>query len=684
MFHIAFKKYFLLFLLFLNINLSKAQLPGKEAWHWQFGDSCALDFSSGIPVASRSSINTTEGCASISDATTGQLLFYTDGTYAWDKNNNQMPNGFGMIGGFGTSTQAALIVPKPSSSTIYYLISADQGGYQSANTGVHYSIVDMSLNGGLGDVTTKNILLTPPPTTEKQTAIKHCNGTDYWIITHPFNSNAFNVYLLNAAGINPTPVVSNVGSNQSGSSYTTIGYLKPSSDGKKLAICTYDSICIIEIYDFNATNGLITNPITLTYPGYSGFYGIEFSPDNLKLYVSSYGSELYQYDLSVYTQSAILASQFSILTIPNFIGALQLGPDGKIYLAVPGTNFLGIIESPNNLGQNCNFILRGIIVSPNSGVGVLDGLPNFVRSYRYGPHTEHQTKLCSFTSYTISASGNSNNYNWSNGDTTKSSVVHNYGTYWVNLIDSVGCSEEMDTFYITQANAQVVSILKDTAQCANAVSALAINATDTGVVNYTWSDGTTNPIKTLNDTGIYWVDYTFTNFCVSRDSFMYTTNPIPIINLGDDTTFCSGHLQFYAFNINSTYIWDDGETTPSITATKPGTYWVKVTNQYSCINSDTLVVHPKLNTFNFVLPNIVTPNNDGINDFIDFGKYQFSSLQLEIYNRWGTKVFESEDQSCIWKPTCEDGTYFYTTQYKLDCGTATETISTKGFITVIR
>ena len=125
-------------------------------------------------------------------------MFFTDGTNAWDKNSHRMPNGYGMIGGQGTSTQAALIVPKPGSSTIYYLFSADQGGYVATNQGVHYSVIDMSLNGGLGDVVSgsKNILLTPPPTTEKLMGIKHCDGINYWVITHPFNTNAFYAYLV--------------------------------------------------------------------------------------------------------------------------------------------------------------------------------------------------------------------------------------------------------------------------------------------------------------------------------------------------------------------------------------------------------------------------------------------------------------------------------------------------------
>jgi hypothetical protein len=66
----------------VSLNSIKAQ-PGKESWNWEFDFYCSLNFSSGIPVSGTSVINTQEGSASISDKSTGQLLFYTDGTYAW-------------------------------------------------------------------------------------------------------------------------------------------------------------------------------------------------------------------------------------------------------------------------------------------------------------------------------------------------------------------------------------------------------------------------------------------------------------------------------------------------------------------------------------------------------------------------------------------------------------------------
>jgi gliding motility-associated-like protein len=691
----AFNKYFTLSVILLNLNLAHAQL-GKEAWHWQFGVNASLDFSSGNPVTGTSAMHANEGCASVSDSNTGQLLFYTDGTYAWDKNNNQMPNGFGMIGGAGTSTQAALIIPQPGSSTIYYLISADQAGYCCGgipvNQGVHYSVIDMSLNSGLGDVVlgSKNMLLTTPPTTEKLTAVKHCNGTDYWIIDHPFNSNSFNAYLLTSSGISSTPVVSSVGTIQShltsAGTYIVegIGYLKASPNGKRLALGVQQSFPILEIYDFNNATGQVTNPITITYPTY-GAYGIAFSPDNSKLYATIGGTGfLYQYDLSSNIADTIIASQTIIsggVFYPNRIGALQLSTNGKIYVSITDSLRLAVINNPNNIGSTCNFQLNGPTLP--TGSLCIYGLPNFIDANNPLIKSLSITNpLCSFSSYMLNAASG-NNYQWLNGDTTQSISINTFGNYWVSYFNAQGCIE-VDTFHVTQTKIPIINIIHDTSQCSNLVTPIALNATDSNVISYLWDNGSTSPTQTITTIGNYWVNYTFNNFCVSKDSFTYTINNIPSINLGSDTAFCLGNLPLNAFNNSSNYLWNTGETTSSIIATTAETYWVKVTNQYGCINFDTLIVSPETSLFNFIMPNIVTPNNDGINDFIDFGKHQFSSLQLEIYNRWGTKIFENTNPSCIWKPTEEDGTYYYILQYIINCGNSTQNKTLKGFISLIK
>ena len=122
--------------------------------NWIFGYGARVNFSGPIPVgSSNAAINSNESTASVSDPSTGQLLFYTDGLKVWDANNDVMPNGSNLLGGFFNScTQGALIVPFPEDNQRYYLFTLEELEAQSINpladNGLRYSIVDMTLNGG--------------------------------------------------------------------------------------------------------------------------------------------------------------------------------------------------------------------------------------------------------------------------------------------------------------------------------------------------------------------------------------------------------------------------------------------------------------------------------------------------------------------------------------------------------
>src|SRR6188768_434859 len=157
------KKILLPFIFLISFTASAQH----EADKWFFGTFAGLDFFNGSPVVlSGSAMATNEGCATISD-NNGNLLFYTDGITVWNKTHQVMPNGTGLMGGI-SSTQSSICIPLPGSTTIYYLFTVDEVG---GPNGFRYSIVDMSLQSGLGDVTTKNTLI-QNTMTEKLTAVK--------------------------------------------------------------------------------------------------------------------------------------------------------------------------------------------------------------------------------------------------------------------------------------------------------------------------------------------------------------------------------------------------------------------------------------------------------------------------------------------------------------------------------
>ncbi|OFY92348.1 MAG: hypothetical protein A3K10_17485 [Bacteroidetes bacterium RIFCSPLOWO2_12_FULL_31_6] len=350
---------------------SKAQ---NETNFWFFGNNAGLDFSSGSPIAiSGGQVNNEEGSSAASDPITGALLFYSDGKKVWDASHTPMPNGTGLLGGF-SSTMAALIVPKPGSNTLFYLFTTDQ--YQSAGAnGFRYNIVDMSANGGMGDVISKNNLLFAP-CAEINHAVKHANCVDYWIISQDAIGNNYNVYLLDSSGLSTTPVVSSIGFSSTEAGWGT-GKFSP--NGKKFAMAhgdwNYDNI--LQLFDFNLLTGKLSNALTLSTE--ETWYGISFSPDNSKLYAggANYAAtKIFQWDLSSEINSTILSSKIFIADNLVFTQFL-IGKDSKIYVSKYMQSSLGVITNPNISGTACNYISSVIPLSSP----VRYGLPAFPENY---------------------------------------------------------------------------------------------------------------------------------------------------------------------------------------------------------------------------------------------------------------------------------------------------------------
>ncbi|QMU28890.1 PD40 domain-containing protein [Adhaeribacter radiodurans] len=364
-----------LFLSWFWVN--KTAYAQKEANIWYFGERAGLDFTSGKPVPlANSMLSTMEGCATISN-TDGNLLFYTNGVSVWNREHKLMPNGNRLMG-HRSSTQSAVIVPRPLNPNIYYIFTAD---LQSQLYGLRYSEVDMKLQNGMGDIAKKNNFLISP-VSEKLTAVKHSNNKDYWVITHKWNSDGFYAYQVTAAGVSRQPIVSNVGTTHKGKNKEAIGAMKVSPDGKKLALALWRDSNKFEVFDFNASTGKVSNPISFDH--YDEAYGVEFSPDGTKLYGTTNGignvpSQIWQFNLLGSRQAVEESPTLIAVSKADKIGSLQLGPDGKIYLAKEKETTLGLINNPNAPGLGCNYVDEGQMLDSASHSEL--GLPNFVQSF---------------------------------------------------------------------------------------------------------------------------------------------------------------------------------------------------------------------------------------------------------------------------------------------------------------
>lgn len=555
---------------------------------WYFGYNAGLNFNSGSPVSvNNSQITTTEGCSSIADAN-GNLVMYTDGITIWDRTHTPMPNGIGLLGD-PSSAQSGIIVPKPGNLNIYYVFTVAVEGSAS---GICYSEVNMTLNGGNGDVTANKNIFLIGPSSEKLTAVKHANGQDIWVVTQTDGTNDFYAFLVSPSGINMTPVTSSAGTANAASSGHD-GYLKFSPDGKKLSNALLD-VYKLNLYDFDPSTGIISNAMVIDF-GAGSPYGTEFSPDNKVLYVATESTyEIFQFDLSNWNVASIVASKTNIFTNTSggYVHALQLALDGKIYVATIGPPSAGVINSPNTLGSGCNYNNAGVTLT--TGTCAI-GLPQFITSYFLSSDfTFNGTCYGDTTFFTSQLSQAPDSVLWDFGiagtnlDSSKALnpyyIYPDTGDYTVTLYSWLnGVSDTaIETVHIY--GKFLIPIL-DQPICSN--GSTYIVATHSGA-SYVWNDGSTNDSLLVNNPGTYWVQIT-QNGCMLSDTAKAILVVFPF-SLGNDTTLCPNTTLTKTLNVpTASYVWSNTSSSNYITISEPGTYWVDVEVQ-GCVDRDDIVI----------------------------------------------------------------------------------------------
>ena len=546
---------------------------------------------------------TYEGCTSLSDAS-GQILAYSNGEVIWDSQHQAMPNGSTGLGGNNSTSQGALLVPMPGNPTKAYLFCLDAIENNLVG-GLRYSIVDFSLRGGLGDITTRGTVL-PTPTiggkvTEKLAAVRHANGRDYWIVVHGWQSNAFYSFLFSPSGISTTPVTSAVGAiHQGGGSFfgagNAVGCMRASSDGRHLALAQRDTQC--ELYDFDNATGSVSNYLRLASHDYT--YGVEFSPDNSKLYTTySLDGQVIQYNLLAGSPTAIINSA-TIITSAERLGNLVLGPDNKIYVVSYGNSYLHAIQNPNATGTACNYKTQAVALTGKVG---LNGLPNFANSYTpvyTAAFTSNASCVGAPVAFlgTLQPAASSAIATWNFGDPASGSAnaatgfmpSHTYtapGTYQVTLSVSLpGVAAPLTaTQMVTVAPLPKVHLGRDTTLCGTQL-ALSVGAQPAGST-FRWQDGSTSATYLARTSGRYRVAVTSAAGCTTTDSIKVTFNALPVLRLPADTAVCAASvlLQPGTQPAGSTFRWQDGSTSATYLAQASGTYSVLVTTPQGCTNT---------------------------------------------------------------------------------------------------
>jgi len=638
--------------LFLFASLSLAQYSNAQLSNtiWYFGEQAGIDFSTGIPVAlTNGALQAYDNTSTISD-TSGNLLFYTNGVKVWDRNHLQMPNG-NNLGSTLSSGQSAKIVPQPF-STKYYIFTV---GYASGDA-FRYSIVDMALNSGNGDVITKANILISGGSTEKIDAVYNPSDTSYWVMTHQWNSNKFYCYKINSQGLQPNPIISNIGSIHSGGSpigENAAGQLSFSKDATKLACSIYDD-GKIEIFDFNILTGQLSNHIMLS--GFLRPWGIAFSLDNKYLYyTSSFTDKLFQLSLISGNPSTIIASKtligtatFPISTSNGFkIGYMEYGPDSILYIAKFGQHYISAITQPNQAGLSCGFVDNAVYLSTKTCDA---GLSRTVFSYGWLSH-------CTNNYYdTLSICANDSIKIGSVFYTPPNTIVE-------SLTDVNGC-DSIQTTSLLSLPLPIVSLGNDTSFCEGDSVLLTLPNTYYSVL---WNTGSNANSIYANKQGTYWVKVS-DSLCENSDSIQVDNLSHDYINI-NDTTFCEGDKWNIKLPASNTYKWYNGSSSPQMIIEDSGFYWVQITDICKTY-TDSFAAQTEDCDCKMFVPNVFTPNNDGLNDFFfPVITCEFDEYHIVIYNRWGQLLFESFDQNEKWdgkykNQEVAEGVYFYLITYK--------------------
>ncbi|MBT4931185.1 MAG: hypothetical protein HON12_08915 [Flavobacteriales bacterium] len=515
----------ILIVLFVLLGFSgKSQSPAD--W-WYFGQEAGIHFTSTGPVAVTDGVMTTqEGCASISSAQ-GEKQFYTDGTSVWDSTHTVMPNGDSLLGNL-SSTQSAVIVPYPGASHKYciFTVRGCTGGSTTGPLGYYfaYSVVDMTLNAGLGDVLVaeKNIILFDS-SAEKCTAMLHANGSDIWVLGHEQYTDKFHAYRLTSSGIVDT-VTSPVGSIHT----SCVSYMLANHSGDQVAVANFGTGAGVEMFDFNQQTGVVSDPDTIQV---TPAYGIHFSPNDSVLY-AGYTSGIYQYDLSAPLPQS---TQYLVSDVSTY--AIAEGPDEKLYSTRYTTSYLAAINEPNELGAACLFQDSAVYLE---GRICRIGLPNNVAS---GIFAISQIQISSFcfgdsTIFSVDTT-NVDSLFWVFGDPASGSAntsglinpAHLYtdsGSYTVMVIAHLDTI--IDTAYQTIFiyPRQSVDLGDDTTICAG--DTLTLSAAQP-YATFEWSIGSTNAMIDVIEQNYYGV--TVTGACDTVfDSIYVAYDSIPIIDLG--------------------------------------------------------------------------------------------------------------------------------------------------------
>jgi gliding motility-associated-like protein len=573
---------------YAGVNIKEYDSLDQRANIWYFGQNAGIDFNGlpeNPPVAIAGPLVTPEGTSVISDRN-GQVIFSTDGFSIFNKLNEDItpPGG---IGGQNTATQSALIMPVPGDETLYYIFTT-QEIYGTGTFELRYSLFDLKLNNGVGGLAEYNQLLFAKST-------ERITGNANWLIAHEYGNNSFRAYRISSNGIS-NPVISSIGSDhaitsaESGQGYMKLG----AQDRLAVALSTPGVSNVVEIFDFIDSTGTVTNFRTADLESTTGqVYGVEFSPAGNKLFATLKGatSEMHEFAFDS------LGNPYLKQAVPQAgeLGAIQIGPDGQLYVAINGSPNLGTFTAQEDTTQLSSITsLQPFALAAGTTSNL--GLPNFIQTIANPTQTPNFsfTGLCFGDSTQFNATGKDpaiDKFDWNFGDgqvaiDSGAQISHLYaapGTYTVVLTIRNKCETPVGTFTQQVVINDVPPDPSTAVALCTGAAELDANPQDLPDFSYVWSTGDSTETITVNQAAMYTVTVADAMGCSTDGTFMTVDNR-PQVELGANTTICQNTpvAPLDAQNPGATYAWEingapSGTTqTQSVTTSTAGIFEYKV------------------------------------------------------------------------------------------------------------
>ncbi len=692
---------------------------------WSLSNLAGWDFNRQYPGPIQTQMTTSFGHASVADPVTGELLFYSNGGQCWNRDNQVMPNGDSLLGHEYpyNCTQGVCIVPVVGQSKKYYLFSLQSTNsivYPGPFGTLYYSIVDMSLDNGKGDIVraNKNVLVTRDTLGQGMIAIPGNRCDEIWLVLNRRDRLRFRSYRIHRGGLDTIPVLSAPGGGPAWANedYSFIGYgglaVSPARD-KIVATCpsVYSlSFATLNpggtvLCQFDPLTGIVGDAIEV--PGAGVSVCGAFSPDNSMLYLLSFTHrQLLQYNVSSLTSTALEASRTVVLEDRNLLSELAYLRQykGKIYVSrecdANVNTKLGVINNPNLPGPACDFQPAALDLGvPCWNIYYrIKCLPNEVvfplkrdTAYRVAMDTVICTFNNDFSSLTLPVPSDKNVYYWDNGSIDRRRTIFGPGTYWL-AYQQDDCNWQVDSFKVHRVDL-TFSLGNDTTAVLcdrpGAQVKLEVNLPD---AVYRWQDGSGSHRYQVIRPGKYWVEVNKQG-CKASDTII-VKGIFPELK---DSTLCKDKpiditLEAPLVPAGTLIQWSTGSSDQSsIHITEPGLYWIKIISP-PCSLSDSMRVDLEICDCHVSIPDAFSPNGDGINDrfrLLSEKGCLVHSYSLVIYNRFGEVVFSSSSIGDGWDGTykgspAETGTYFYVARFNGGTNLRGTEYNRKGSMILVR